>query len=571
MKRLLFLPFFVVLAVAISPAISAERTAAGLLPQSTVLYVEIGQPKKLIADIVNHPLKDRLADLPEVKQALARPEAAALLLGVAFVEGRLGMDLREAIESATGGGVAFAVDAKTKGAALFVKSTDEAKLKKIVDTAIALGQEQAKKSGNEIKQAEYRGVQAYKINDIRMVQVEGWLIAVNNSEFGKLLIDGWKDGVAKPLSEKPTFADAYRNKPADVTAWAYGDISMIQETPQGREFYEKKSDNAFGELVGGGIRPALGATSIVTATLNLSDDGIEISSSMPFNRGEMPETHDFFFAPESEGAAAPLKAKNEILNITAWRDIGRWWLTKEDLFDDKTLAQLSQADSQLSTLFAGLDFGQDILAAAGPRVQIIATRQTYESGPKPDIRIPSIAVVFELKDPEKMQQRLKVAFQSVMGFINIGSTQNGGPQYDINTERKDGSLLVTSEAIVEEGREGMIQYNFSPSISFKNKRFVISTTTSLAKELMNATEQGEPIAANTSVRVNGDEALAALKENRDQLIAQNMLENGHSREEAIRETDLIFTIASQFKSFEMDLTPTKKRLEFHAKLEFATE
>lgn len=566
-------PFLLALIVCIASIASSqlaakERTAASLLPASTAIFVEVSQPKELIGEVLEHPLKTRLFELPEAKAVLASDDLASLRVGISVVESTLDMSWRETLETLAGDGAYVAVDAETRGLAVLLKSTDAAKLSKIVKTAVSLGQTASRNGEFQIARAEYRGIEAYKVGEFRFVQLDEWLLIVNNRDLGKGMLDGWIDGQDSSLETSEVFAAALKSRPNDADVWAFADIEPIRQTEQGREFYERKSDNAGIELIAGGLRPALGAASAATAILKLSDSDLSFSTRIPFDRSKSPETHDFFFAPPGDGSRELLHPKNEILSLSAWRDVGRWWLTKEDLFDDKTLAGLSKADSELSTLFAGLDFGQDVLAATGPHVQIVATRPAFDPKAKPDIQLPAAAIVFELKDPDKMQQRLKVAFQSVMGFVNIGSAQEGGPRFDLDIDRADDSLVVSGVPIVEEGREGMIQYNFSPTVAFRNKRFVISSTRDLASELVGMEVSTKQTPNNTVATLKADAALELLKENRGQLIAQNMLENGHSREEAAGEIDILFALVSQFQSVELQLSPEKGGLVLNAKVKF---
>src|SRR4029450_4969491 len=53
---------------------AAEKTARDLLPASTMVYVEVPEPGKLIDLALDHPLARQIAEAPEYRQALERPE-----------------------------------------------------------------------------------------------------------------------------------------------------------------------------------------------------------------------------------------------------------------------------------------------------------------------------------------------------------------------------------------------------------------------------------------------------------------------------------------------------------------
>jgi hypothetical protein len=67
--------------------------------------------------------------------------------------------------------------------------------------------------------------------------------------------------------------------------------------------------------------------------------------------------------------------------------------------------------------------------------------------------------------------------------------------------------------------------------------------------------------------LSADSLAAALRPNRGQMIAQNMLEKGHSREEAEKETDLLFNLIDLFSSVSLDFTTdTAARIDIRANL-----
>ena len=80
-----------------------------------------------------------------------------------------------------------------------------------------------------------------------------------------------------------------------------------------------------------------------------------------------------------------------------YRDLGRWWLAKEELFSEKVIANLSLAESQLSTFFGNADFGEEILGALQPGLRLVVKPQEYKPGIAPDIKLPAFALVGRLQ------------------------------------------------------------------------------------------------------------------------------------------------------------------------------
>ena len=88
------------------------------------------------------------------------------------------------------------------------------------------------------------------------------------------------------------------------------------------------------------------------------------------------------------------------------------WRGRGDLFNEQMNEELAKADSGLTTLFGGKDFGEDILGAFRPETQVVVARQHFAKGqPTPDIQLPAFGLVAEMKDPEKMHRSCGAHFR----------------------------------------------------------------------------------------------------------------------------------------------------------------
>ena len=82
------LGLLVVLAWAAPVRAGAEPTAAELLPASTAVYLEVEQPKELLGLLLDHPLRQRLEQSPDIQKALDDPKFKEFRAVVAAVEAR---------------------------------------------------------------------------------------------------------------------------------------------------------------------------------------------------------------------------------------------------------------------------------------------------------------------------------------------------------------------------------------------------------------------------------------------------------------------------------------------------
>ena len=166
------------------------------------------------------------------------------------------------------------------------------------------------------------------------------------------------------------------------------------------------------------------------------------------------------------------------------------------------------------------------------------TRQSFENvTPVPALKLPAFALVLKLRDAETMRPELRRTFQSVIGFFNIVGAMEGRPQLELDMEKSGDIDLVTSRYVPEkkdkDSTTADMIFNFSPSAAFSGDQFILSSTTALAKQL-SATPETVALTSgiNTALDLRSAAIREALNDNREQLISQNMLSEGHSREEA---------------------------------------
>ncbi len=271
-----------------------------------------------------------------------------------------------------------------------------------------------------------------------------------------------------------------------------------------------------------------------------------------------------------------LDVDQTLFTLSTHRDFAEMWLRAGDLFNAEINDRFAKADATLTTLFAGRDFGEDILGSVKPEVALIVTRQDFtERLPRPTIKLPAFGLVMQMKEPETMTRELRRTFQSMVGFFNVVGAMNGQNQLEMDMEKLSGEAqLVTSTYLPEdddrESTDAPILFNFSPTVGFSGKRFVIASTTDLAKQLTLAnTPRPEQIDGNTFANVQAGILQKVLADNREQLIAQNMLADGNSRAEAEVAIDLLLQVVGYFHdaSARMVNRDGQLRIEFDIQVE----
>lgn len=556
-----------------------EVTAPDLLPSTTVLYAEAALTPERIEALVDHPLRAKLEALDPIRAAFEKKGFQDFKRIVAMIEAKVQMPWRKILAEGTGGGVTVAVDAKSQGAALLIRSRDEALPGQLLEAAITLTRFEATRKGeaDPVKEADYRGLKAFRIRDARIVLCGPWFTLCNKDDLAKSIADAYLDHPGESsLAKNAVFQQARSAAPEKAWAWGWAHIAVLRDAGVAKDLYSGRAENALAELLFGGILDSLKHTPYATAAVLAKPREVTLQFAVPHDRSWAGETREYFFGPGGTGAAPPqLNVPEALLTLQSYRDISGMWVRAGDLFDEKTNDELAKADSNLSTLFGGKDFGEDILGSFGPEMHLVVTPQKFAEGsPQPAIKLPAFAFVFRLKDPAKMQPELRRTYQSLIGFLNIVGAMNGQPQLEQDIEKTADTQVLTATYLTDSKDTNptgqKIHHNFSPSVAFAGERMVISSTKELARQLV-AAQPEKPAAAdaasngtvaNTVVGLSFDALKTVLVENREQLIAQNMLQEGHTRAEAETAIDLLLELVGWFDQAAMRLDSTDNQLRF---------
>ena len=559
---------------ATAEANAEERTAADILPPTTLAFAEIRQPVELLRIIYDHELAGRLMALDSVRAAMEKKAYLDFKALVAIIESQMGLPWRQIVGQATGGGIAIAVDAKTNGVVILAQATDGATHSKLVETLVKLATVDAKNKGNAdpVETSDYRGVNVYAVENIKIAAASDWLAVTNNAELGKQVLDRILDRSDDSLAGDAQFANVHGAVSPSTTVWGYVNTAALREAGVATKLFEDRADNPLAEIILGGILSTLRQTPYVTVDLAVSNRGMRLSASAPHDRAWAGELREYYFGPQGMGAAPPrLLAHDAILSVSAYRDISAMWLRAGDLLDEQANEEVAKADSGLSTLFSGKDFGEDILGSFGPEVRVVVVRQEFAEGqPAPAIKLPAFGLVADLKDPAKMQPELRRTFQNLVGFFNVVGAMNGQPQLELATEKSDSTDLVTASHLSDTDADDplrlRINYNFSPSIAFANGRFALTTTRTLAHAVATADATREQPGdaqrvVNTDAVLHFDALREVFADNREQLIAQNMIEEGHSRDEAEQAIGVLLELVAWFDELALRLDTTPSQLQ----------
>ncbi|MCO8121279.1 hypothetical protein NHH03_05980 [Stieleria sp. TO1_6] len=549
-------------AAAAEPPPGADCNAAELLPQTIVACAEFSGVRGSLKTVLNHPLRSKLEAMDAYRVLMESDATQQLRVGIGVFETSMGQPWQDALATLTDRGITVALDSVDGGLAILVQSSDADLLERFRGFVLALRQLQ----GAAVRQGDYRGFNAELVGDkLRMVRMHDWLLLTNNAELGKSIIDQYIDRDSDSLQTNATYANAAKELSASESdgrlVSAFLDVNRLRDAGVAKDVFKEKVDNVVAEMLLGGVLSNLRQTHYATAQLHLSGDSLALQLATPHQRDWEPPREYFFGAPGLATAPPLLAMPNQLFALSTHRDLSQMWLRSGDLLSDQASEQLVVADTTLTTIFSGRDFGEDILGSLKSDVQIVGIAQEFtDILPRPAIKLPAFALQFRMKNPAQTQPDLRRVFQSFVGFLNVVGAQNGQPQLDLGMETVGDAQLITSRYLPDrderERLDAPIQFNFSPTLAFAGDRFIVSSSTALARALVESKDDPPGTITsglNTRAEIEAGVLQDILQANRSQLVANNMLEKGHSKEAAEGEIGLLLKLIEFFRDVHMNL------------------
>src|SRR5205823_5469108 len=227
------------------------------------------------------------------------------------------------------------------------------------------------------------------------------------------------------------------------------------------------------------------------AKLRWTDSEFAARVELPAPPGGYPPPVKGYVPVTGQGTAPQLRPPGTIATLSLWRDWATIWESRAELFAPEVVQGLAQLDTFAGQFFGGREFGADVLGAFDPHWRLVIAEQDYEAlKPAPDVKLPAFALVAELESADgDFAQRLKVAFQSFVGLVNIGSAQQKAPLLELGSEEVEGITIATTRYMVPRASSTAslpphLRYNFSPSAAQVGKFFILSSSTHLARALV---------------------------------------------------------------------------------------
>lgn len=548
-----------------SPAPEPRPTAAlaRMFPPDAIAYAEISAPAELAARLLNEGTFERIQQLPSWNTLMKEGAGLKLAAGLAAVRVTMGGDLLDSWKQVAGGGVAAALMPREKnkkpGFLMLIKSRDAAMLLKARN---ALADLAGLRKDGKFDPAKVRMVRQefQKLGEVEILGLpqDSWqviardtlLIANEMSLLTDALVrlsrnDGAAAGAAASapsLGDDPRLASAAMvAQGASAFAWVDFDAVVEKYNPSLRA--DPKTLEPAQALIAGGMQQSItGSSWLASAFFVKSREAI-----LQLHTSALPQKSRETFAPEFV-APANMNIPRMVGAMTLRRDLNAFWSDHEGLVAGELDGEFAKFNNTAATIFGVRRMDEDVFPNLAPIAQFVFARQTYaDLAAAPQIRIPAFAVILQATDANrKISDGFRRAFQTAVALSAADAAQKQRPALGLAEETVE-NIKISYATYPDPDEPGApsIFYNFSPAYFSKDKYLVISSTRELARDLLKSVGDGaKDASALDSMDVFGAEAVAALRENMEPMVANEVLANGKTRETATRELSIVTDIAS---------------------------
>ena len=330
-------------------------------------------------------------------------------------------------------------------------------------------------------------------------------------------------------------------------AWALADMDRLRKVDPKQYGSDKKPDNGIIFLFGSWYQVFQKAP-WVTAGLRWSASELGATVELGVPKEGRTAAYKGYLPGSGHGAAALIRPPGTVASLSLWRDLETFWESRAELFPPETVQGFAQLDTLAGQFFGGREFGADVLGQFDPHWRLIVAQQDHAGlKPQPDVKYPAFALVGELDSADSdFGQRFKVAFQAIVGISNVDGNQKKAAALELGSEEVDGITLATARYMVpRHGDSASVvpspRYNFTPATAQVGKYLILSSSVSLARDLVKELKSKTALAelGETAVlEADGSELAKLLEINRSRLAMQLMLGRGEAREKAEKQLEL---------------------------------
>ncbi len=425
--------------------------------------------------------------------------------------------------------------------------------RKLLDSTLAMVQQHER-----VRRATFRGVDYARIGDDVLCCVVGdTLLLSSHDDLLAAAIDALLDGDAGPPQRHAPGVHFRAQRPDGALA------------TDGSSAREPLANLLFAGL----IDIASGAQSL-DAHLTWTDEELVLDALIDTDAEPAVSP----YAPLATTATSIPTTSHTLGIFFARRDLAEWWRRRETLMSMDVQKQLAKFDADMTTLFSGQDLAEDVFARLGDAWALVVGRQDFALADRaPDVRLPGFCLVARIREGEEaaLKATMRVAFQSVLGFVNADRGEKGLAPFLVDADVHDGVPVYAARLLPDLGRTGVapgsLEFNFTPSLALVDDWLLLGSSAEQVKRLVSSigSDDVEALSSNTTLDVDVSRSLALAHENRSALVAQTVLEKGLDVVAAAQEIDMLFDLAGLLDRLRVDVTPGSEGLALRLTLDAA--
>lgn len=533
------------------------------IPEDAVLVMEVPNPQEVLDVALAPEILEKIQQLPAWKNFLTTPNYRELRQGVEFLEKSLRMDWISGVKKFFSGGLTVSVHPQ-EAVLIAVDCESEGMLAQLheIFRGIATFEAGKQKQPNRVQSTEYRGVTTWSFGPQEVHCVIGRrLLLSNKPDLLKAVLDRRENSHLRRLATLPEYKTARQTAGEYSTARVYANLKALSGIPAIQKVLRTPSE-PLSALLFTGLVDSLRRSTWMVLGLRVEGNQVVLQANVD-GRPTAESLSQFSLAPTAgEGAFPLLEVPRQLISMSFYRDLHRFYAAKDKLFPERT-SELIFFENMMGIFFTGRDLTEEVLGQLESQIRLVVAAQEYDPGiGTPAIQLPAFALVFRMKEPDKFFEVVEEAWQKALGLVNFTQGQQAQPGLilDKNFHGPTKYTVAYFSAKDEKNRKALdVRFNFRPTLARAGEFAILSSTEQLACDLMDVLAKDKAGKNNlapgvhSAVELRFSQIASLLRTNREALVRQNMVEKGHTRQEAENEIDMLTMLLNAVESLKLQI------------------
>jgi hypothetical protein len=542
----------------ILPALShadAPKDPLRFIPRDVQVVAKLERPAALAEAVETHELVREAMKISGVRELYDSTNSRRFTQLLAYFEKELGKDKRELLDLLAGGGAAVAGKFDQKGPRiLVVQAKDPQLLERFSRLALDLVEKELVRQELKIplQKSTYKDIQTFRYGPASIAIVDGALVVTQEETLLKSVIDGQRGKKGKKakkfeaLLDTATVQEARKGIPTDAHAWLWLDLDAVKKQPGFKAGFDAGSQDPNVMILFGGGLDIFRRSPYLTAYLAQEGADWRVRVGMPRGRDGMTAIAKMVLPDGEPGSLPLLQPPRTLASFSYYLDLGSMWKNRKQIFGDKTAEALDKGETEISKALLGAKIGTLLQQMGSHHRVVVAAQGKSAYANKGLTKVPASALVVDMRDP---------AFGKSVNFFLRGYGLLGvvGTKGSVKlSEQEHAGVKLVCFRFPEDkpfdGDPNGERFNYSPTFGIVDQNVIFSSTTELAKDLIDELKRGtkEPAAtATTRSRLYSSGGAEALRAGEQQVLTQLILTQALPPEAAREEVRRIIALVER--------------------------